>query len=746
VTAHLQAALTYAARGWRVVPTWHLTPDGTCACRLGSACEHAGKHPRVKDWPRVASSEEDVVRGWWETWPDANVSIVCGRESGVFVVDVDPRHDGDASLQEYEENTEYGMPATLTAATGGGGRHLFYAWPEDGEPVPSLVDWLPGVDVRGTGGQVVAPPSPHESGRFYTWSRGWEEGPARPPGELVARIRAAYNGPGERESLPPGADILDGVPEGKRNVTLFRWACRLRRQLGDDRKAVEVLVREAGRKAGLGEEELGTLLDSAFRQDHDDWSATRWAAGGVGDGEGFGTRPLTDDGNALRLVDRWGEDLLWTASRGWCWWDGRRWERDETLRSQSLARETARAVSVEELAEAVEGVRDDVEPKALATWAQKSQSAGRVESMLRLARDHLARRDADLDAKPWLLCVRNGTVDLRSGRLQPHSREDLLTRVAPVAWDEDAECPRWEAFLRDVVPGVEERAFLKAAVGYSLTGVTDAKAMFILWGAGNNGKSVFVEAVRTILFGEYAKVAPKTLVMQGGQEHPTELAGLAGVRFVTLGEEVTKRDRLRSGLLKSLTGGDTVTARFMRQDFFDFEPELKLWVPTNHKPGLQDFGEAMTSRLRLVPFTQVIPEEARRDRGEVIAEFREEGSGMLRWALDGLAEWRRVGLRGTTAMQEEVESWVDDDDLIKQFLDEVCYDVGEDGAWTEGSDVYRAYEIWVTMRGEDKARVGMRTLSKELAGHGVKRVRPRGEDGRRATGWSLRLRTAGVNV
>lgn len=740
MNAHLQAALTYAARRWCVVPTWHLRSDGSCACNRGAQCPSAGKHPRVRDWPNVATTDETQIHSWWGSWPEANVSIATGQRSGLFVIDIDPRDGGFESIDEYETLSAVGLPATLTASTGGGGRHLFYMLPE-GVSIKSLVGWMPGVDIRADGGQVVAPPSPHVSGAFYTWSSGWDQGPAVAPDELVAALLRASGGGGGsggsggsgvggsgREALPDASTILDGVPEGRRNETLFRWACRLRRQLGDDEAAVSVLVHEAGGRAGLGADELDTILRSAFAQEHDD--AAAWVANWDND-KRF---PLTDDGNALRLAQQAGHELIWTHGRGWLVWEGQYWARDVLLRHQSRTREVVRNILASEVPSGL-GADED---KAITAWGVKSQAAGRIDAMIRLSRDHLSRRDDDFDADPWRLCVANGTLDLRSGRLLPHDRDDLITRAAPVRFDETAQRVRWDAFLATILPNAEDRRYVQRAVGYTLTGVTDAKAMFILYGSGNNGKSMFVEAVRRFLLGAYAKVAPKSLIMTGAQEHPTELAGMVGVRMVTIGEEVSKRDRLRASLLKSLTGGDLVTARFMRQDYFDFLPELKLWMPTNYKPGLTDFGEAMTSRLKLIPFEAVIPPEARRERAVVLAEFEAEAPGILNWALEGLEAYLVEGLVDTPSMTDELSTWMAEDDLFAQFLDECCSGVGDPDAWTDVRDVYRSYEIWVVSMGEDRSRVGMRTLAKELKARGVQTER-RSVGENKASGWRLRL-------
>jgi putative DNA primase/helicase len=763
MSLHRDAAMTYAGRGWRVVPSHEvvdLPGGGTgCTCRDGPACGKAGKHPRVSAWQEVATTDPATVDAWWTEWPDANVSVVLGAVTGMWAVDVDGRSGGFGSASEYEARSQFGFPRTLKATTGSGGWHLFYRVPP-GVVVRNSTSILPGIDVRGEGGQVVAPPSRHKSGGFYTWSDCWDEGPQDAPEELIRLVTERDDGSrdgggGGRWStgLPPASEILQGVPEGERNDTLFRWACQLRRQLRDDRSAVETLVREAARASGLGQDEVNLILTSAFRQDHDDdgpagygmdgltAAQVSWAdahgrpgspnpsVGGTGrrgaeeppgglSGETGTLRfPLTDLGNAWRLATVAAGDLRYVKQWGeWVMWDGRRWARCDHLEERLAMHEAAAGVWRE-----VADVADPEVAKQVRGWARTSQMQGKIDAGLRAAQPLLVASSDDLDADDWLLTTRSGTLDLRNGVLREHSRDDLLTLMVDTAYDPEARCPRWEAFVEMILPDPAVRWFLQKAAGYSLTGATDAKAMMILWGSGNNGKSVLIEALRENAYGELAGVAPKTLLMATRDEHATQLAGVAGKRFVTLSEEVEERDKLRSATLKAVTGGDTMTARFMRQDFFEFRPKLKLWVATNHRPGVTDFGEAMRSRLRLVPFTVAIPPEVRRDRESVLEEFRQEAPGILAWCVKGLAGYLHERLEPPSAVEAEVNEWLDDEDVVGQWLKSCVHPVG-DGRWTKTSDLHAAYATWMTLRGEEKFVVSPKSLGRRLASSGYDRV------------------------
>jgi putative DNA primase/helicase len=547
--------------------------------------------------------------------------------------------------------------------------------------------------------------------------------------ELVTRVGSNGDGPVAGvggDALPTASEILLGVPEGERNDTLFRWACKLRRQLGDDRGAVEVLVRTAAGSSGLDGDEVALILSSAFAQDHSQESPAAvtygvsdaqmaWAkeaaslspggvllpafetgTGGLSGEIGSLAMPLTDDGNSLRFVREVGQDFRYVARHIW----------HEVAQIED--KETAQAVE---------------------KWAKASQMRGKIEAMLAMVRPKLAVSLDSLDANDWLLNVRNGTVDLRTGELRAHSRDDLLTQIVDTDYIEGAEAPRWSEFVEMVLPDPNVRWFVQKAIGYSLTGVTDAKAMFILYGSGNNGKSVFLEALRECVIGGYAGVAPKTLVMMERDEHATQLAGMQGKRFVTLSEEVEEKDRLRTATLKSITGGDEMTARFMRQDFFNFTPKLKLWIATNHRPGVNEFGDAMRTRLRLVPFTVAIPVSVRRSREEVLADFRAERSGLLTWALSGLAGWLREGLESPSVMSDAVEDWFSDEDVFGQWIAEVGL-VSDKTAFLPSAELHRAYTMWMMTRGEERFAISPKVMGRRLASAGFTQAKVGG-----ARGW-----------
>ena len=747
VSACHEAARIYAGRGWRVFPSHAFDASGNCTCGRshvdadGNLDESRGKHPVISNWQNLATTDLEQIDEWWLSYPWANVSIATGEETGLFVIDVDTRKGGGLSVDEYDMRTPWGLPQTMKVITGSGGYHLFYTYPDGRFKVGNATNWLDGVDIRGDGGQVIAPPSLHHSGNHYAWAELWAEGPQPCPDEVVDSIghipsrRRGAPSQSLRERMPSLTEILLGVPAGQRNDTLFREACRLRRMLKDEWPAIKVLIGEAARNCNppVPAEEVDQILRSAAQQDHTEDLQPIWL--GITENrpsipdpnkapakspeaiagaeppdveEVDGLLPLTDDGNARRFVARYGGDFVWTAA-GWYVWDQLRWRRDDLLAHQDRARLTARHISSEGLE-----LADNDDQKQVLKWARLSQMAPRIGAMTQLARSALAREIEAFDADDWLLNCRNAVVDLRTGETFPHDRDLLMTRVVGTDYDPSARCPQWDEFMDLIIPDPDVRLYVQKAVGYSLTGVTDEKALFICYGESNAGKSVFIEALRKAVFGTYAMTAPKSVIMTDVQEHKTELAGLAGARFVTLGEEVEKRDRLRTGVLKALTGGDEMTARFMRQDFFVFRPRLKFWIATNHKPGITDFGTAMKTRLKLIPFTVVIPPERRRDRDEVLADFQGEASGILNWALAGLHAWRQTRMLTPTVMEAGVAEWFDEEDLYRQYVEERV--VRGDG-WISVNDLYRDYQLWMEGRGEGRLVQSQRVFSREMTSH-----------------------------
>lgn len=436
-------------------------------------------------------------------------------------------------------------------------------------------------------------------------------------------------------------------------------------------------------------------------------------AAGAGIPERFN---LTDYGNAERFVARHRGNVRYCyAWRSWLVWDGRRWKIDDGGGVRRLAKETVRSIYGEAAA-----VDDPKERAAIAKHALKSEAAQRVEALLALAQSEpgIEVVPTELDHDPWLLTVKNGTLDLRAGTLRPHEPGDNITKLAPVTYDPAASCPAWEAFLDRIMDRNDGLiSFLQRAVGYSLTGDTSERAFFILHGEGRNGKSTFLETVRAVLGDDYAdRTRTETLLARRDNDIPNDIARLRGLRFVTASEADEGR-RLAEASIKDLTGGDAISARFMRAEWFTFRPEFKLWLGTNHKPVVRGTDAAIWDRIRLVPFAVRIP-EAEQDkhlRDKLIAD----APGILSWAIEGCIGWQREGLGEPPEVRAATEGYRGEMDILGGFLADCC--VLRPTAKATAKSLYAAYVQWCDENGERPMSKTM--VGKSLAERGFDKAR-----------------------
>jgi len=396
---------------------------------------------------------------------------------------------------------------------------------------------------------------------------------------------------------------------------------------------------------------------------------------------------LTDAGNADRIVAAHGKNLYYVPEWGWLAWDGTRWRRDELL-ARKLAIQVAKGIHCEAAQAGNVGAQRDI-----ATWARKSQQAQRVQAALWLAQPALVARVDAFDREQWLLPVLNGALDLRTGQLHPHNRADMATRLSPVQFDASATCPTWHRFLQRIQPNVAVREFLQRLAGYALTGSTAEQALAFLYGAGRNGKSVFIETLAAMLGDFHTSTRIETLATkQSGI--PNDVAALAGARLVTVAE-TPEGVRLNESLLKDLTGGDTISARFLRCEFFQFRPQFKLLVRGNHKPQIRGTDDGIWRRLLLVPFTVQIPQT---DVDPMLpAKLLDELPGILAWAVEGCLAWQKHGLQAPDSVLAAGRDYRAEMDLLGEFIAERCIVAAD--AYAQASELHTAYREWCTDNG-----------------------------------------------
>jgi putative DNA primase/helicase len=706
VNTLLESALAFAAEGLAVLPLHTVVEkadpdfkDGSvsnyeCSCEKKLYCKSPGKHPRNGNGVTNATIDEATIRGWWERWPDANIGIACGaRSGGLVVADFDDPPVFAAWAARHPD-----LLLSRTVRTPGRGFHVYFRLAD-----PLRTYNHAGGEVRSDGSYVVAPPSRHMNGT-YQWKNAADPILLVSPADLPERKNDLQ---AVRVELPARVEPVDlgalGLPTGTiqlitspnpaddRSKRDFSVLCSLARINATPEQVLAIFehypIGTGGKYAEPQhgrqylERTYGKALAEVGQQDRTSPHAM------VED-----TRN-TDLGNARRMVRYYGDSLRYVkAWQKWLVWDGQRWAKDETGEAERKAKATVGNIFLEAASAATEEARE-----VLTKWGINSESASRLEALLRTAASEPSisiKHDA-LDA-PSALNVGNGTLDFDRREMREHRRDDLLTKLSDVPYEPGAKCPTWETFLNRVLRADQELIrFVQKAVGYSLTASTDEQCMFFLYGSGQNGKSTFIETLMALL-GEYAMKVPAEMLM--AKQHaggvPNDIARLPGVRFA-VASEVEAGSRLAENTIKDLTGGDRITARFMRAEWFEFQPTHKLWMYGNHKPIIRGNDLGIWRRIRLIPFTVTIP-AAERDphlKDKLLAEL----PGILAWAVEGYEAWVTEGLDVPEQVTKAVADYREEMDLIGMFMQD-CLEEGDDD--TPVKDVYEVYQEWCKQNGE----------------------------------------------
>ena len=421
---------------------------------------------------------------------------------------------------------------------------------------------------------------------------------------------------------------------------------------------------------------------------------------------------LTDLGNAERLVRLHGDRIRYVGEWGtWLVWDGTRWAKDRTGEVERLAQDAVLSMHTEALELLKAG--ESTESQKLSKHAYQSEREARIKSMVSVARwrEGVPLVPEQLDADPWLFNVLNGTIDLRTGKLREHRQEDSITKIAPIKFDPDAPAKRFYSFLREIMGDNQDLVrFIQRAVGYSLTGTTDEHVLLFLYGLGANGKSTLLNVLLDV-FGDYGKQSePDLLLRKRNDAHPTGVASLQGARLVAT-SEIDAGRHMAEALVKSLTGGDRITARFMKKDFFEFEPSHTLWLSANHRPVIKGTDVAIWRRIKLIPFDVVIPEQDR--DSDLPRKLNAELPGILAWAVRGCLEWAKEGLKAPTEVEAATQSYRDDMDVLGGFISEHC-DINQE-ADVEAKKLYEKYGEWAEATGE----TGKRKLTQKQFGQSL---------------------------
>jgi len=513
---------------------------------------------------------------------------------------------------------------------------------------------------------------------------------------LIRQAGPGFSGNGhgpDDEGLFDAPDLLARI-----EAATARWPALAKRWRGDwtglkdqSRSGKAMSLIAALKKSGFTREDAAAAL--ALHPDTRAWAAEAnprdldraFGKSGTGTKQtGLGTGALVTEGSvAAAFTARHRETMRYCHHTGaWFRWDGAIWRKEETKLAYRFAHQAAH-----DLAQATGDGRVIVQ-------AGKANFAAGVERIAQ-AGEAFAVTSKIWDCDPWLLGTPAGTVDLRAGVLHPAQQCDYITKATAVAPADAANCPRWLAFLEQATAGDGALiGFLKRWLGYCLTGDTREHALVFVYGSGGNGKGVLLNTMAGLL-GGYATTAPMdTFTASQGERHPTDLAGLRGARLVMATE--TEEGRCwAEAKIKALTGGDPISARFMRQDFFTYLPEFKLMVSGNHKPTLRNVDDAARRRMNLAPFTNKPPVVDK----ELGAKLEPEWPAILRWLLDGCLEWQRDGLRQPEAVLRATAEYFDEQNTLAQWIEDCC-EVGKGRSDTSAS-LFESWRNYAAAKGEE---------------------------------------------
>ena len=759
---HLAAALGYAQRGWRVFPL----QAGT----KGSDRDGRSTH-LLSDGYLGASDDPTLIRQWWTRWPEANIGLSLAA-SGLVALDPD-LYKPDCAWEHFVRDRV--LPDTLIQRSARGGRHYLLAADPEARFAGKLCD---GVEIKHRG-YILLEPSTFE-GRTYRFETRCDPAPVP---DWVPRAGApqAIDVPGPPIASAPVMRGREDRPDEASWAEVEELLGRIDPDAGGYEAWLEVLQalhdHSGGSGTGLAVAESWSRRGAKFRPGEvaRKWAGFEpgrgvtlktlaWRAGAAGANLGAIARrhrggtaahsiaassvvaepgdppDLSHDQLALDLGLRsWDEDARFVALWGrWLFWQGTHWRRDETLEHLTRTRDFLRTRAAE-LVDWAEGKarrlaarQESGDADKLRRWAREQGGAIRsnaaVTAVSNLARTNPASATTHeaFDADLFLLGTPGGTVDLRSGVLRPGRRSDMISRRTSCAPAPPGTRPElWLRVLGEVFAGDEDTvAFLQRVAGYALTGSVDEHKLLFLHGAGRNGKSLILNTLLDT-WGEYGRrVAATTFLNSATERHPTDIAGLHGARLA-IASELPRGKTWDEATIKDLTGGDRLTARLMRQDFFDFDPQLTLMIAGNTQPSFKGVDEAIRSRVVLVPFTVTIPED-RRDIA-LPSKLKAEAPAILRWCIDGALAWQARGLNVPRAIANASSSYFDEEDTLGQFLEEKT--APDPQAIVSTSELFLQFNHWSELQG--LGGWAKTTLVKEMRQRGFKDAKTNGNRGLR---------------
>lgn len=730
---NLEAALQYAGFGFEVFP---VNPD--------TKQSHKSEKYSGSKWGKT--SDPDQIKKDWDKWPDANVGIATGKASGIWVIDLDVK---DGGLGVWDELVgDQPLPLTVTVETPSGGRHYWFNWPEDGGIFNTVRKLGPGVDVRGQDGIVVAPPSVKAGKGRYAFADGLspdEVEIAKAPEWLLEKVRNASRK--NRQSGTPTAKTANEiglVAQASAKHKIGNRAADQIRRLGlvKEGERNDTLNRVGFTLGGLAhhlaaEEVLRELLEAVGGWD-DPEKTLETAERSFRDGEekpiplDLGVDDLLlshEDLAEYAMQTTLGKNYINVFEWGWHEWSDHTWKAVDDRVVEGEVASHLRAICNEvDLVAAAEAER--ARANAQSGNNSGARSPGKVLLKAKSHRNALGSVHYDravaqklgakngtsasgFNADPLLLGTPGGVVDLRTGKLRPGRRDDLISRNTAVV--PSFETPeRWLQFLDEAFPGQPEMIeFLQRLSGCALTGLTRDEKIFFLYGTGRNGKGVFMETLLFVL-GDYSAKASADVFLSNVKAENTQndLANMDGARLVW-GDEIPVGRKWDTAMIKNLTGGDTIVAKRLYKDKYSFKPQANIFIAGNTKPGISGVDVAIRERLVLVPFDQTFDKDKADPKLKGYLANR-EASTILGWQIEGARKYLKDGLAIPEAIRKASAEYLDSEDALMQFVEDCC--VVEEGAFIASNALYPAYKEWAEEQG---LRVlGQRTLTSMLGERG----------------------------
>lgn len=638
----ISMALEYSKKGWVIFSL--LSND---------------KRPAISAWQKSEAMNEDTIK---RVWNDRlhNIGVITGHKSGIFVLDVDVGNDkkGLETLEGLEK--EYGCLDTYRVRTISGGLHLYFQYPLNLE-IRNKVNFLSGLDIRGEGGYVVAPPSIVNGKRYEIID-------ARPPIEAPQWLLKLITG----DISDSKNHSIDGtISKGQRNDSLFRQACSMRARGADDEEIAE-LIHEMNKtivSPPLPNTEVDTIINQACQYER-----------------GISSDSLTDVGNAERFVrDHSGSLLYCSDTKQWHIWDGKVWKPDQLGAVANLATNT-----VQKFAADAKRFRDGTLRDKAVKWSTVSMSKVRLDAMIALASARLAVLSYHFDNKDYELNTANCIIDLKTCQPIDHDPTRHHAVITDAAYNADATCPAFEKFMQTIFQNDAEMiAYIQRIMGYLLTGDTSEQCLFILLGDGRNGKSTLLNVIVDLLGGYLRRANANTFLLNNKSAIRSDIARLAGCRVVT-GSEASEDQYWDEVLIKDITGGEKITARRLYQNETEFSPKFKILIAVNSLPRVRGTDGGIWRRIRIIPFDYIIDEWDVDPRlGE---KLHKEMSGILNFALEGLRQWQKKGLEPPSTVKDRTNEYRKSMDSIQEYIEERC--TISQGGEALATELYNDYSRW----------------------------------------------------